>query len=516
MRDTLWPEGSFVSRTTLANSLVRSDHAHATRFLQRATFGPAPGDVEHLREVGIDTWIDEQAAMNVSPGYFDILLDDLDDRLWRAVWMKMTTGSAQFRQRIAYALSQIIVVSMSGVDSRQVAHYVDVLHANCLGDFRTLLKEVTLTSAMGDYLSYNDNRRADSSSGSVPDENYAREIMQLFTIGLWELEPDGRRKMRDGQPIPTYEQSDVVGLARVFTGWAREVGHDRYERFRAPLVVKEPSDRYHEYGEKRFLSTHISEGTGPAKSLEIALDALTDHPNVGPFIGKQLIQRLVTSNPSPEFVERISSVWDDDGEGVRGNLRAVVTAILTDAEGLASNPPETFGKLREPVLRWTVVGRALGASSSLRHWPFGSTADGGSALGQQPFDAPSVFNFYRPGYTPPGTRIADAGLVAPELQLTDASSAIGWVNWLSRTLVRPPDGLEYEVSDLVALVDRPEALVDEAERRLCPGRLSPTTRSTIVRVIPTITSNDPAQQSFMKVMTTFALVAASNDFLYER
>ena len=498
-----------------ADAKIRDDWGQATRFLQRATFGPKKGDVEHLQSIGVDRWFDEQQDADLGLGFFDTILDP-DQRFGFVLADKMMTNGAQLRQRVAFAISQIIVVSEDGATSRQVAGFADILHAHALGDFRELLEGVTLSPAMGDYLSYTGNMRTNDALGTVPDENYAREVMQLFTIGLWELTADGERRLVDGEPVPTYEQEDVVGLARVFTGWQKPLGVVEPERFRAPLAVWEPTERYHEHGEKRFLDIVIPPGTGAVESLRIALDALCNHPNVAPFIGKQLIQRLVTSNPTPAYVNRVADIWNDDGEGKRGNLAAVVRAVLLDPEALSADPPETFGKLREPVLRWTAVARMLDATCPGGKWALATLSDPSRGLGQQPYKAPSVFNFYRPGYVPPGTKLADRGLVSPEMQLVHASSAVGWVNWLSRTLLHPPGEIQFDFDDFLPLVEQPDKLADELERRLCPGRMTSRTRGAIVRSLPTVRKSDPSFQARLKVMSAVILLVASTDFLYDR
>ena len=408
-------------------------HADAIRFLQRATFGARSGDVDALIDRGVDGWLDDQMAMTPSETQLQRLLrTEVSAR--RGYWRAVLIEPDQLRRRVAYALSQIVVASSNGVGQQNLAHYIDLLEAHAFGTFRDLLEAVSTSQAMGEYLTFVNNRKADPRQGRVPDENYAREVMQLFTIGLWELEPDGTRRLLDGQPVPTYDQDDISGLARVFTGWRRpDIATNA--RYSMPMVQRE---RDHELGSKSFLGVTIPENTPGEASLAIALDTLVTHPNVGPFIGRQLIQRLVTSNPSPAYVGRVAAVFDNNGSDVRGDLGAVVRAVLLDDEAWVADQPSTFGKLREPVLRFTVVARALDVDSGDDDdWGFDNTSDPATSLGQLPFASPSVFNFYRPGYVAPQTPLSDLDLVAPEFQIVDETSAIGWINWLGSYLRTP-------------------------------------------------------------------------------
>ncbi len=367
---------------------------------------------------------------------------------------------------------------------------------------------------MGEYLTFVNNRKADPRQGRVPDENYAREVMQLFTIGLWELEPDGVRRLVDGQPVPTYDQNDISGLARVFTGWRRP-DVDTNARYSMPMVQRE---RDHELGSKSFLGVTIPEDTPGEESLAIALDTLTAHPNVGPFICRQLIQRLVTSNPSPAYVGRVAAVFDNNGSDVRGDLGAVVRAVLLDDEAWLADQPSTFGKLREPVLRFTVVARALDVNSDDDDdWGFDNTSDSATSLGQLPFASPSVFNFYRPGYVAPQTPLSDLDLVAPEFQIVDETSAIGWINWLGSYLRSPRRSQTYDLDALLALADDIPGLVTEVAARLCPDGISAALRAVVERNIgDVIDDRNLERQALERVLGVVLMIAASTDFLHER
>jgi uncharacterized protein (DUF1800 family) len=491
---------------------IQTDHGQAVRFLQRATFGPGPGDVAELQDLGTAAWFDEQYSLSTGEGHYERMQDPAE-RLQTAVWAGILGGQGQLRRRVAYALSQIFVVSDRQVYHMEVAAFADLLMARALGDFRALLEAVTLSPAMSNYLSMNRNSRANPATGTAPDENFAREVMQLFTIGLWQLDTDGKQLLENGQPIPTYAQEDVNGLARVFTGWTSGGGDDR---FRSPLEPWEPTERWHEPGEKQFLGVAIPVDTPVRESLRIALDTLANHPNVGPFIGRQLIQRLVTSNPSAAYVRRVAEVFNDDGTGSRGNLFAVVKVILTDPEALDPAPPETFGKLREPVLRFTTVARALGVSSAVQRWPIGRLDSGATGLGQQPYYSSSVFNFYRPGYVPPGTSLGELALKAPELQISNETTAIGWINFLARFLYAPPGGVTFQIADLLSVADSPSQLVSAVESLLCPGRLSAALATKVTSAVQNVVSWNVDVQQRRRTTAAALLIAASTDFLYER
>jgi uncharacterized protein (DUF1800 family) len=518
--------------------LSRSD---AVRFLQRTTFGPRPEDVDELIRIGVTAWLDNQMSLRATPTHLDLVRPGT--ALSSSLWGAFLGGRDQLRRRYAYALSQIFVVSSKDLFEDQVANFADILEANCFGTFRHLLEQVTRSHAMGRYLTYDRNRRADPGGTRVPDENYAREVSQLFTIGLWKLELDGTRSTdASGQPIPAYTQDDILGLARVFTGFAsEEPTGDRYDSRRPMNSTGLFAQENHERGEKRFLGTTIPASATRTldQSLAIALDTLAYHPNTAPFISLQLIQRLVTSNPSAGYVERVARVFLDDGRGTRGNLGAVLKAIVLDDEAWSDDPPEHFGKLREPVLRFTAIARALNVSTivSNGNWHIGKLGQS-TQLGQHPYESTSVFNFYRPGYVPPQSALGTAGMLAPEMQIMDETTAIGWINTVSDLLRSSPDkwGLTYRWDDLITMVNTklPSAtqagrLVDELVARLCPHGLSTAARDVVIRNVMAITdprfdpsSNDYHTQQITRavnldrVVAAVTMIAASTDFLHER
>jgi uncharacterized protein (DUF1800 family) len=423
-------------------------------------------------------------------------------------YMGAINGADQVRQRVTFALSQIFVVSMASNEvidrSRCHTSYVDMLGRNAFGNFRTLLEEVSTHGMMGVYLSHRKNHKEDPIKGTSPDENYAREIMQLFSIGLVQLNPDGTSK-RDsaGNTIATYSNADVVGLAKVFTGWSwvpRDNSDYRFFEDFPPsdtqILPMVPYEQHHSTSEKRFLGVAVAAGTTARPSLKIALDTLFNHPNTGPFIGRQLIQRLVTSNPSSAYVSRVAAAFANNGAGVRGDMKAVIRAILLDSEARlqAKAGDGRLGKVREPVLRLTAWARSFGASSASGEFRIRQT----NSIGQTPLSAPSVFNFYRPGFVPPGSAIGAQGLVAPELQINTESQVTAYLNFMSG-VVENGTGDNRDVScgyaAEIALASNPDALIDRVDLLLTGQRMSSATRSAIRTAIESvkITDNNAAR-----------------------
>ncbi|MEZ5650172.1 MAG: DUF1800 domain-containing protein [Burkholderiaceae bacterium] len=518
--------------------------AEASRFLSQATFGPKAVEVDDLRRDGYVAWIEKQFSLPVSSlrdwvdGRLVLSGQENIDRKWiqNGFWRNAAVGSDQLRQRVAFALSQIFVVSMMDGNvnryPRGVADYYDRLARNAFGNFRTLLQEVSLHPMMGLYLSHLANQRADPQTGRVPDENFARELMQLFTIGLYELNVDGTMKTDAmGEPIETYTNADVEGLARVFTGfgWA---GPDRQRgRFfgwigdddREVLPMQGYPD-YHATEEKSFLGLTLPAQTfaDPEQSLSRALDHIFAHPNVGPFIAKQLIQRLVTSNPSPAYVARVAAEFADNGEGTRGDMRAVIRAILFDPEARDGTRAMLAGsgRVREPILRFAHWMRSFDADSESRQFLIGVTDDPAKSLGQSVLRSPSVFNFYRPGYVPPNTDLATNGLVAPELQTTHETSVAGWLNMM-RQVVAQGYGESRDVRSAygreLALAMNPAELVERINVLLLNGSMSGTLRARLQQAVESVNipSNDPAradQARLSRVHMAVFLAIASPEY----
>ena len=429
-----------------ANAAPTLDRAHAFRFLEQSTFGPTQVDIDRLVSFANTTdpykkWIDEQMA--VSPSLLLPILQakrasgiikpkPLQDARQEAWLRTAVVGPDQLRQRVAFALSEIMVISQRGPLFEMplaVASYYDVLSRNAFGDFRQLMEEVTLHPAMGKYLSMLGNRKPDSARSIRPDENYARELLQLFTIGLAQLNRDGSvRTDTSGAPIATYDQSVVEGFANVFTGWNYAGANSFATAVRTITTQTMPLKAYdeeHSLLAKRLLEypgaaqTELPAGQTAAQDLARALDNVFNHPNVAPFISLQLIQRLVSSNPSPAYVTRVASVFEDDGAGRRGQLGAVVRAILLDPEARPNlqTASDFVGKVKEPLLRLIQLWRAYDARAGSGVYGF---TDADVKFGQGHLLSPSVFNFFRPEYAPQGD-IAEQGLVAPEMQIANES-----------------------------------------------------------------------------------------------
>lgn len=507
----------------------------AVRFLAQASFGATDAEVQNVQKLWRHGWLQQQFAMPQGQSYWDRVkagqvawANEEPGRLPEkapasitdaAIWQSYVTSPDQLRKRVGYALSQILVTSMEGFSSGSGgngllgAGYLDVLERHAFGNYRDLLKDVTLNPAMGYYLSIKNNQKADAKTGRVPDENYAREVMQLFTIGLVELDSGGQPKPgpEPGTTIPTYTQDTVTQLARVFTGWNWDRSGAADEQFRKPMLLRagqsSPED-VEVFGQTYSLK---AAGHTPATRLDWALDLLFNHPNTGPFVGKQLIQRLVTSNPSPDYVARVSAKFNDNGAGVRGDMKAVIDQVLRDPEALMaeSGPPSpAWGKLREPVLRFTQLARHLGMSATTPNWPIGNLSDPALGLGQSPMRSPSVFNFYRPGYVPPKTKFAALGAVAPEFQITTDVSVPGYVNFVHRFMAKPPKGTVLDYSRDTALAGNATELVARLNLMLSNNAMAAGTVSRIVSAVNALPAGD-AKDLQTRAQTALLLTLAA-------
>jgi uncharacterized protein (DUF1800 family) len=513
----------------------------AARFLQHAQFSSTEAEIAAVKSQGPAAWLDSQMTLNSSTGGYDWLMQrgygvidknkfyEMEYQSNYMAWYQIMASPDGVRRRIALALSEFFVVGGAGISTISwsmfaMGAYWDVLCKNAFGNYRTLLEEITLNIAMGEYLNTLGNQKEDAKSGRLPDENYAREVMQLFTIGLVQLNIDGTPKMgANGQPLETFTQSDVSNLARVFTGYesdnsegysqsaeaptytVRNVGYTR-----RPMVL---NANRHSTLRADFLGASVPAGTDGKTALKIALDTLFNHANVGPFFGRQMIQRLVCSNPSPAYVARVAEVFNNNGKGVRGDLAAVFKAILLDNEatspsGLTST---TFGKLREPMMRTAQWARTFKATSLKGTWKIGNpNYSAVDALGQSPLQAPSVFNFFRPGYVPPSTAMSLSKATAPEFQLVNESTTASYINYLQNFLTNgmwvrapelitspdtstPTDGPDIvpDYSTELAMVGRPSELINRLNLLLCAGQLSAETVSMMVNAL----SHDPTNSA---------------------
>ncbi|WP_298337061.1 DUF1800 family protein [uncultured Erythrobacter sp.] len=540
--------------------LTPQSDVEAARFALRAGLSVSPGDILEMRSEGYERWLDNEINQTNERSAEQFLselgFETVDEEEWYfrsppgdyMIWNQLLTGRNSVRKRVALALSEFFVVSASANlrvwPSTAIGAYWDLLKEEAFGNFRDLLEAVTLNAAMGIFLNTFGNRKANPDSGRVPDENFGREVMQLFSIGLVELDIDGTERLdASGNPIETYGNEDVTGIAKVFTGY-----HYSYEgniTFQSPanrpnldlpearllrnpmtadnsLHVPNRSDQ-HSRQEKSFLGVTIPSDTGPEESLKIAMDTLFNHPNVGPFFGKQMIQRLVTSNPSPAYVQRVAETFNDNGQGVRGDLQAVFKAVLLDDEALSEQSLEdsTFGKLREPMLRFVQWARTFGARSKSGAWLIPNLVNRSTRLGQSPLRSPSVFNFFRPGFIPANTQTAERGLLAPEFQLVNETTAASYVNFMERTINGGGfwlSDVEVTYEDELEIVDDTEALLDRLDLLLAAGQLSSETRSTIADALNAegVTATSSEEDKLAQVHRAILLVMVSNDYLVQR
>jgi len=499
----------------------------AARFLAQASFAATAADIATVKANGYAAWLDAQFALPVTESHFDWLVANgaavvehrndftgVDNTLWR----KLLTAPDSLRQRVVLALSEIFVISMAGLPvpwrGFAVAAYVDMLEQRAFGTYRDLLNAVTLSNGMGAYLNMRGNLKEDPVTGRVPDENYAREVMQLFTIGLYQLNPDGTPKLdAQGKPIDTYKQADITELARVFTGWDVD-GYSATD----PSFMKKPmahiASRFSP-GAKRVLDVAIPSSADGPTALKTALDTLAAHPNVGPFIGRQLIQRLVASNPSAAYVGRIAAVWADNGAGVRGDLKAVIRAILLDSEARTASASPGAGKLREPLQRFLQWGRSFGATSPNGLWNIGNTSDPATRLGQSPLRSPSVFNFFRPGYVPPNSQLGSNGVTAPEFQLCNESSVAGYLNFLQRVISDGIGDVKASYTTELTLASDAPALVANLAMRLAGGGISAATQATIATAVATITAGTDAGK-LSRVQAAILLLMACPEYQVQK
>jgi uncharacterized protein (DUF1800 family) len=493
----------------------------ASRFLSQATYGPTGAEITRLAGMSYGAWIDEQFAKPQTPHRLTMNQAAADlaatggtisqTNFFDSYWAQAIAGEDQLRQRAMFALSQIFVISFTDATLRSqprgVSSYYDMLGENAFGNFRDLLESVALHPMMGVYLSHLKNQKEDPATGRVPDLNFAREITQLFTIGQYKLNADGTVVTgADGSPVPAYTPADLSGMSQVFTGWSWYAGTSNTDRTNRRFFGNDanlerdwrPMQDYnrfatntdfHSISAKSFLGVNI-----PAQTLEtadtkgdlkIVLDTLFNHPNVGPFIGRQLIQRLVTSNPSPAYVGRVTAAFNDNGAGKRGDLKAVWKAILLDPEARTPGTAPSAGKVREPVVRLAHFMRAFNAkSSSGRFSGIGNTDDPATRLNQTVMFAPTVFNFYRPGYVPSSKPIADAGLVAPELQIVHDVSVAGYMNYM-RGLVTIDTNrdIRQDYTAEIALADAPADLVERMNLLLFSGTMPDALRTQLVAAV---------------------------------
>ncbi len=550
-----WPDGGLSDGFDgLANG--PSTDNEAARFLAQSTFGPSPTAIAHLRSVGYQGWLSEQFSAQTSNEvhYLDWFLlafpdDYLSDDTRLESWAinsvgttdpsNNTTPNDQLRQRVAFALSEIFVVSNSNgtlaYEPWALASFYDTLAADAFVNYRTLLEDVTKHPAMGIFLSSIQNQKADATQNIHPDENYAREVMQLFSVGLKQLNIDGTPVLAGGQDVPTYDQTTVRGFAAVFTGWdwnntgcgdsTYNCCDQDYYFWCGPsnqndppwMLPMQPVEAYHDNTSDKQLLVYpgvslpggvLVHGGDAQTEMTHALDNIFNHPNVGPFIATRLIERLVTSNPTPAYVQRIAQVFNNNGSGVRGDLKAVLKAILLDPEARYGQwqQADTFGKLREPLLKIMQMWRAMEARSTggrigtLAPWPPIE-----EQIGEAPLRSPTVFNFFKPDFAQPG-EIETRGLVSPEFQILTDTAIVATPNYFFHEVFcdytgstncwasdDPTTMQMNEDRDAALAATDPAGLVDEYSALLMSGQMSPFMRDVLITRLNQLTEDNYGQ-----------------------
>jgi uncharacterized protein (DUF1800 family) len=482
--------------------------ADAVRFLSQATFGPTTALIATVQGQGFDAFLNAQFAAPLSShlafvdasGVNPPTITQTND----AWWTYAISAPDQLRQRVAFALSEILVVSNNtgnlGNQPGALPAYYDVLVRGAFGNFRQLLENITLNPGMGRYLDMLKNDKANASGTRLPNENYAREIMQLFSIGLYHLNLDGSLTLSSvGVPIATYDQEAILGTAAVFTGWT-------YAQTANPPVFNPPADwrnpmvnvaSHHSPDAKTILNgVFIPAGQTAAQDFATTLDTIFNHPNVGPYLCRQLIQRLVTSNPSPGYLYRVTAVFNNNGQGVRGDLQAVVRAILMDYEARGSaKTTQGAGHQREPVIRLTNLLRAFNATSVDGKF---SVRNAYTNLAQEAMHSPTVFNFFSPDYERPGP-IAGAGLKSPEFEITTETTVVTIANYLNTaiysTLGPSTDRITLDLSGEQALAANPTQLVDHLNSLLMANNMSTEMRNILINAITQIPADNPVERA---------------------
>ena len=555
-----------------ANTNLVKNKNEASKFLNRASFGPTDDSINELvARSTYESWLNNQ--FNTTPTYHLPLVKDLGIKMcanlnddgttdvdsWEYMfarhhvwWDTATNADDQLRQRVALALSEILVVSDSeglGLNDLQLAvtSYYDVLVKHAFGNYRDLLKDVALHPAMGDFLSMTRNQKANEEGTIRPDENFARENLQLFTIGVHELNLDGTKK-RDGNNnyIPTYDQKTIEEFAKVFTGWSYSDKTWKQWAGQAnrldPLIAFE---EYHDTSSKTLLNGETSpSGLNAKDDLDFALNNIFKHPNIAPYISKQLIQRLVTSNPTPDYVARVAEVFNDNGNGVKGDMKAIVSAILLDEDALAETKPDSFGKLREPLLRMSHLWRAFNMKPSLRIGRFwqseeqcgqgaypsynvsGTIARFDRELGQGPLQARSVFNFFRPDFSPTGL-LNDNGLYAPEFQIINENTTVSSANLVLKLIEDQStdqnfvpaldERSKFEMKEVTDLANDTDSLLDYLSLVLLNNEMSSSLRNILAEHLNTPDVFDDGREGqFQKAREAIMLIIGSPEYLIQK
>jgi uncharacterized protein (DUF1800 family) len=501
---------AFPVQVGVQNALASA--AAARRFLEQGAFGPTPTDATHVQTIGIPAWINEQFAMPQISNYS--LITSSQGGMPQHFLTMAVSNPDQLRQRVAFALSQIFVTSIDKlIWNDNMVPFQNMLLADSFTNYRQIMGDVTLDPAMGQYLDMANNAKANPAIGSLANENYARELMQLFTTGTNMLNQDGTPILDgNGLPVPVYSQFTITEFARVYTGWtyAPKSGQpvNWGEYINGGTMVPYPAE--HDMGSKQLLNGYVSPaGATPQQDLNNALDNIFNHPNLGPFVGTQLIQHLVKSNPSPAYVSRVAAAFNDNGHQVRGDMQAVIAAVLLDPEARANDEGgkdlPTDGHLQEPALFIPAMVRAFGGQMNDQNYYSGELAN----LGQDLFDSPSVFNYYAPDYVVPGT-----ALMGGEFQIHTPNNAIVRANeaqslmfsQYSNPVQNYGPGTTVDLTPFVALAATPSTLVDALDLTLTHGVMPAAMKSQIVSAVTADSGNGSVHQ----VQTACYLILSSS------
>ena len=517
------PNPGSSTSASVSTPLQQTTATAAARFLDQTSFGPTSATISQVQQLGLTAYLGEQFNTPAT------LLPDIPkpyptqcanasypcaESEW---WQVALSGKDQLRQRVAFALSELWVTSSAEIAGEGMTPYMNILAKDAFTNYRTIMEDVTLSPAMGLYLNMMSSNKP--AAGQIANENYARELMQLFTLGLYVLNPDGTlQKDGNGNPIPTYAESDVQGFARAYTGWTFSNADGS-----APTKFPNNSTAYdypmqpvaanHDTGSKTVLNGAVlPAGQTAQQDLKESLDIIFNHPNIGPFVSRQLIQHLVSSNPSPAYVSRVAAIFANNGNGVRGDMKAVITAILMDPEARAAdtNPAADGGHLREPILYITNVMRALGFTptdpNAGADYAYMSLSNYASNLSERPMRSGSVFNFFPPSYVIPGTQIN-----APEFGLENTASVVLRLSLADSFVNNKISGFTVDLSATSALgvmaANNPGQLVDTLAATLMHSQLPTNIRTAIVNHITTI-SNNPA----MRVRVAIYLIITSSNY----
>lgn len=460
----------------------------AARFLEQASFGPTPAELAHVKQVGFEAWLTEQfnapETPITNPGGMS------NSAVQSQYLNRLSQAPDQLRQRVAYALSQIIVISMNkNIYPDEIVPYLQILSRNAFGNYLTLLDEISTSSQMGKYLDLANSNKPNPGGGA--NENYARELLQLFTIGLYELNSDG-----SARSIPTYDQATIQNVALALTGWTYPgAGNNNWENFSGPL---QPREVNHDMRQKQFLGCTLPANQTTTQDMTDTVHCLFNHPNVGPFIATRLIRSLVMSNPSPAYIQRIATVFNDNGLGVRGDLRAVVKAILLDPEARNDAAPANAGRLKDPIFHIISFVRSLNGALSSNNglpWMFGR-------IGQSPLTPPSVFSFYSPLY-----RIPKSSLFGPEFQIYTPTESVLRGNFFWAIVSNPgSDFTGLDFSRFTAVAGNTTQLIDAVDQALLYGRMPSQMRQSLATAIAAQSDNTS------RVQTALYLTALSGFF----